>query len=68
MSFILLLAGLDLVIVTAATPGVWIDLIGSNPYRTSGLFGWRELGWLIGSTVISGALYWIVRDRSVVPD
>ena len=67
-SFILLLTSLDFAVVTAATPGIWTALIRSNPYWSGGIWGWRELVWLIGSTAISGALYWIIRNRSVVPD
>jgi len=68
MSFILLLAAWDFAAVTAAAPGIWIALIRSNPYWSNGIWGWRELAWLVGSTAISGALYWIIRNRSVLPD
>ncbi|WP_147416741.1 hypothetical protein [Sphingomonas edaphi] len=66
LRFILLLAGLDFAVVTAFTPGIWIALIRSNPYWSGGIWGWRDLVWLIGSTAISGALYWTMRNRTTV--
>ena len=68
MRFILVLVGLDFAVVTAFAPGLWIALIRSNPYWSSGILGWRDLVWLVGSTAISGAIYWIIRDRMTMPD
>ncbi|HMI41452.1 MAG TPA: hypothetical protein VK485_09515 [Sphingomicrobium sp.] len=67
LTFFLLLAALDIGIVTAVSPGIWGALWRSNPYW-SGPWGYLELEWLVGSTAISGALYLFIRSRSVAQD